>query len=598
MELTRRSRDDVYTAPGAYRELEARVLRRTAGKGVRTLFMTAFDRRTRLGPYVFVDKSLIPGAARAVGSALFAAGLTDTRLVLQSWSERVRPSRARIAGAAPDLFLVSGMQIHSRSAYRLVEDAWSMGEHRPLIIAGGSKAAYEPWDFFGLGGDGRAGADVVVTGEEYVLLELLDRILEFKADGESWRDGFDRARAAGALHDVAGLVLAPEAGEDAPEALIDTGPQRLVRDLDELPLPFDGLGLFEPPHKGEELSDRPLPAAGLKNHAALLTVVMTHGCKFHCPYCPIPGYNQGTYRHKSPRRIVEELAGIVERSGMATFFGADDNFFNNRAATESLLAEMARGRANGKPFRDAIWIGTEATEHDVDRNADLLPLAREAGVRAVWFGIEDMTASLVKKGQTPEKTRVVFRKLLDQAIAPMPMIMHHDEQPLFTFKGLYGLLNQVRFLRRAGAVSMQITFLTPMVGSKSYEQYFEDGLLMSEVDGEVVGDRHFDGNHCLTTGSRHPWRKQANMFAAYAVFYNPLNFVRDLFKKRDDVWKFRLMYQALGQLGLLRSIWGGSGWTRRLFSGRIATHTTARPPKYPMIAANAEAPSMYSNAGV
>ncbi|AMV40697.1 B12-binding domain-containing radical SAM protein [Planctomyces sp. SH-PL62] len=598
MELTRRPKHDVYTAPGAYRELEARVRRRTLGKGVRTLFMTAFDRRTRLGPYVFVDKSLIPGAARAVGSALHAAGLTSTRLVLQAWSGGVLPSRARIDGAAPDLFLVSGMQIHSRSAYRLTEDAWNMGAARPLIIAGGAKASYEPWDFFGLGKDGRAGADVVVTGEEFVLLELLDRILEYKGEGESWREGFDRARAAGALHGVAGLVFAPEPGETAPEALVDTGPQRLVRDLDELPLPFDGLGLFEPPHKGAELAEKPLAATGLKDHAALLTVVMTHGCKFHCPYCPIPGYNQGTYRHKSPRRIVEELAGIVERSGMATFFGADDNFFNNREATESLLTEMARGTAGGKPFRDAVWIGTEATEHDVDRNSDLLPLAREAGVRAVWFGIEDMTASLVKKGQTPEKTRIVFRKLLDHDIAPMPMIMHHDEQPLFTFRGLYGLLNQVRFLRKVGAVSMQITFLTPMVGSKSYERYFEEGLMMREVDGEVVDDSHFDGNHCLTTGSARPWRKQANLFVAYAAFYNPLSFARDLLKKRDGLWKFRLMYQVLGQLGLARSIFNGSRWLRRLFTGRIAVHHAARPPKFPMIAADADFPSTFTGARI
>ncbi|KAJ3062049.1 hypothetical protein HK102_008896, partial [Quaeritorhiza haematococci] len=564
--------------------------------------------RTRLGPYVFVDRSLIPGAARAVGSALHAAGLTSTRLVLQAWSPHVRPRRARIDGAAPDLFLVSGMQIHSRSAYRLVEDAWSLGAARPLIIAGGAKAAYEPWDFFGLGRDGRAGADVVVTGEEFVLLELLDRILEFKRERDSWREGFDRARAAGAedgrgrpeelvgevplggVGQVDGALDDPPApGEAAPGALVDTGPQRLVRDLDELPLPFDGLGLFEPPHRGFELAPRPLAASQLKDHAALLTVVLTHGCKFHCPYCPIPGYNQGTYRHKSPDRIVEELAGIVERSGMATFFGADDNFFNDRASTESLLAAMARGTAGGRPFRDAVWIGTEATEHDVDRNRDLLPLAREAGVRAVWFGIEDMTASLVKKGQTPEKTRVVFRELLDHGIAPMPMIMHHDEQPLFTFKGLYGLLNQVRFLRRAGAVSMQITFLTPMVGSKSYERYFEDGLLMREVDGQEVDDSHFDGNHCLTTGSAHPWRKQTNLFVAYAAFYNPLSLVRDLFKRRDGLWKFRLMYQVLGQLGLARSIVNGSRWVRRLRTGRIVVHTAARPPRFPMIAANAEA---------
>ncbi len=70
---------------------------------------------------------------------------------------------------------------------------------------------------------------------------------------------------------------------------------------------------------------------------------------------------------------------------------------------------MAKGKVHGKPFRDAIFFGTEATEFDVYKNQDLLPLCREGGLRAIWFGIEDMTAELVKKGQSPEKTKHAVR---------------------------------------------------------------------------------------------------------------------------------------------------------------------------------------------
>jgi hypothetical protein len=41
-----------------------------------------------------------------------------------------------------------------------------LGDHRPLILAGGPKAVDEQWDFLGLSPDGREGADAVVTGEE------------------------------------------------------------------------------------------------------------------------------------------------------------------------------------------------------------------------------------------------------------------------------------------------------------------------------------------------------------------------------------------------------------------------------------------------
>ena len=124
MELPRRPRGDEYTPPGQYRELEARIRRRMVGREVPVLFVNAFDRRTRLGPFIFVDKHLVPGAPIAVASALVAAGFENTRIVLQQWTPNVRPSEARLGGRPPELLLVSSMQIHSTPAYGLIEDAW------------------------------------------------------------------------------------------------------------------------------------------------------------------------------------------------------------------------------------------------------------------------------------------------------------------------------------------------------------------------------------------------------------------------------------------------------------------------------------------
>lgn len=582
MELPSRPKDDLFTVPGRYRELEARIRRRVTGDDTPVLFVNAFDRRTRLGPFLFVDKRLIPGAPRAIASALGAAGFEHVRVVLQQWNPRVRPSQARIDGKAPGLLLVSSMQIHSAMAYRLINDAWQLGDDRPLIIAGGAKAAYEPWDFFGHGPDGRRGADVVVTGEEFVLLELLDRVLEYRSDQEPWRAAFEKARAAGALADIPGLVYPRDPAGDTSGELVDTGPQRLVQDLDELPLPFDALGLFEPPHRHAELAPQPLRPDEVRRHAHTMALVTTHGCKFHCAYCPIHAYNQGTFRFRSPARLVEEITGIVERTGITSFFGTDDNFFNNRESAEAILTAMAAATVGGKPFRDAIWVGTEATEHDVDRNRDLIPLARAAGIQAIWFGIEDMTAELVKKGQSAEKTRDVFRHLLQHGIAPMAMMMHFDGQPLWSWAGLSGLVNQIRFLRRSGAISVMITMLTPMVGTRGYEQSYRDGLVLGRVGKVLVADRHYDGNHIVATASRWPWMKQVNIFIAYATFYNPFSALGALVKV-DRLWKFRLLLQFLGHLGILKSVWSASGWMRRLLTGPVERLRDAPVPKFRLV---------------
>ena len=107
MELPVREKCDQYTVPGKYRELESQVRRRVGEQDIPILFVYAFDRRTRLGPFVFVDRSLIPGAPRAVPAALHAAGFTNVRVGMQQWNPRIRPSLARIGGKLPEVLFVS-----------------------------------------------------------------------------------------------------------------------------------------------------------------------------------------------------------------------------------------------------------------------------------------------------------------------------------------------------------------------------------------------------------------------------------------------------------------------------------------------------------
>ncbi len=569
MELPSRPKNDRYTRPGRYRELEERLRSNPEVRSTAAVVAYAFDFRTRLGPFLFADMRLLTAGPRAVAAALTSASFNKTRIVLRQWNPNFRPSQARLDGRVPELLLVSSMQIHSASAYEMIADAHRLGEARPLILAGGAKAIYEPWDFFGVDAARRCSADVAVTGEEFVILELLDRIFEFKARDEHPRKTFHRLRRSGLVDDIPGLVFR-EGDEKAPLGrLINTGIQRMVQNLDELPHPEVSLSLLEPPHKRKALSRHALAVDKIHRHAGMISLVTTHGCKFHCPYCPIPAYNQFTFRYKSPDRLREEMKVLAEMTGIAAFFGTDDNFFNSRETVEDIFTSLSKGKVYRRPFRDAIFFGTEATEFDVFKNQDLLPLCREGGLRAIWFGIEDMTAELVKKGQSPEKTRKLFELLNRQGICPMPMMMHHDGQPLVSRGNLYGLINQVNFLRKSGSVSVQVTILTPSVGSKGYEESYEKGMVIEQASGKQVEDYQYDGNHCIATDDPHPWRKQLNIYLAYASFYNPLNLVRSIAKWKDPLWKFRVIYQAYGMVGLVKSFARGWNWLRSLWRGPI-----------------------------
>jgi len=118
------------------------------------------------------------------------------------------------------------------------QDAYQIDPaHRPLIIAGGPHAVYEPYDLFSANPARPGSADVVVTGEEFVMLSLIEVLLSVSGRHEPMRLAFVRARDSGALDEVPGLVYSRGSCNGVPEELIDTGMQRLVGDLDELPHP-------------------------------------------------------------------------------------------------------------------------------------------------------------------------------------------------------------------------------------------------------------------------------------------------------------------------------------------------------------------------
>jgi radical SAM superfamily enzyme YgiQ (UPF0313 family) len=506
------------------------------------------------------------------------AGFPKTRIVLQQWNKNFRPSRMQLDGRVPDIFMVSTMGMHSDRALDLIRDARRIDpKHRPLIIAGGSHAVYEPFLLFGEAKNGAgvvsAGPDVAVTGEEFVLLSLLEVILSYRADGESMRSAFFRARDAGALDDIPGLILprGPRMNDDGiAEELIDTGVQRLLGDLDELPHPVLGYKLLESPGRGELLSSAALAANRIRRYSPISSLVMTFGCKFACPYCPIPAYNQRQHRLKSADRIADEMWQLYKNYGLRYFFGTDDNFFNTKQRTLDIVQTLARAEFDGVPLRKKARWYTEVTVHDTLVMKDHLPLVREAGCRALWLGVEDMTATLVKKGQSVDKTTESFHLLRDNGICPMPMMMHHDTQPLYSRGSTnYGLLNQIRLLRKAGAVSLQVLMMTPSPGTKLFEDTFTNGLVLGRVGGREVRPYMYDGNYVVASAHARPWRKQLNLLAGYLYFYNPVWLLTNLWRRKTRVGMKPAYMQMVGMIGLTQSIRRTAGWALRLMFGKI-----------------------------
>ncbi|MDJ0521873.1 MAG: radical SAM protein [Planctomycetota bacterium] len=582
MELPFREKGDELLRPGAMLDMRARLREHAKRHDLRSVAAYAFDHRTRMLPFYFVDRRMSPGGVRAIGGSFLEAGFEKTRVVLQTWKKRFQPSLMQLDGSTPDLFMTSSMWIHSGRMRDMLRDICRVdAEHRPLVIAGGPHMVYNPWDAFSSDAADPWRADVAVTGELYVLLELMDVLLTERAHGEPLRRTFLRVRDAGGLDHVPGLVYANGADGAVPEELVDTGVQRLLQDLDELPHPVHGYKVLEPAGGGATLAKHPIPTERVGKHSPIASIEMTYGCKFRCKYCPIPAYNQHQDREKSPERIADEMKRLREEYGIRFFFGSDDNFFNRHDRAQRIVETLAATTLDdGTPLRKALGWGTEATVHDTIKMKEHLRTARHGGMKALWMGVEDMTATFVKKGQSVDKTREAFHLLWRNGINPMPMLMHDDTQPLVSFRNARGLLNQVQLLRNARAMSVQVLMLSPAPGSKLYEDTYS-GLAFRSVNGRPVEPHLVDGNHVVASRHKRPWIKQLNILFAYAYFYNPLRLLKALVLPKNRRGHFAdAGAQIMGMCGWLQNLWRTPRWLYHLMRGGIERFE--QPPASPI----------------
>src|SRR5438552_1003702 len=135
MELPFRQKGDELLRPGAMLAVRERLRRHRRTHDLASVAAYAFDHRTRMLPFVMVDRRMSPAGVRGIGAALLDAGFEKTRIVLQTWKRNFAPSLARLDGRVPDMFMVSGMMIHSTRMKELVRDVCRIdAARRPLVI--------------------------------------------------------------------------------------------------------------------------------------------------------------------------------------------------------------------------------------------------------------------------------------------------------------------------------------------------------------------------------------------------------------------------------------------------------------------------------
>ena len=150
MELPSRPRGEILLPPGEMIDIRRRLRRLAARNDLATVIACAFDHRTRMLPFIYADLRMVPAGVRAIGSAMVDSGFTKTRIVLQQWNRHFQPSRrCGWMGGSPTCSWSPACTCTPAECDRLIREACRIDPaQRPLIIAGGPRMIYEPWQVF------------------------------------------------------------------------------------------------------------------------------------------------------------------------------------------------------------------------------------------------------------------------------------------------------------------------------------------------------------------------------------------------------------------------------------------------------------------
>lgn len=242
--------------------------------------------------------------------------------------------------------------------------------------------------------------DVIVRGEgERTIVELLSK----------WEETDN-------LEDVLGIVWRQ------PGKVIVNRQQQAIQDLD----------IYRP---GWELLDWQNYKMFGFDHAAGLQ--FSRGCTLTCTYCGQWMFWK-KWRHRSPQNVVENMRLLKEKYGVKLIWFADENFSAERNLARDLLQRIVDANLS-------LSLNLNMTAADVIRDADLLPLYKQAGVDYIVMGVESLKDNVIvdiRKNNPFSVSKEAVRLLRENDIISLTNIIYglEDESWKTLFEKFKGML--------------------------------------------------------------------------------------------------------------------------------------------------------------
>ncbi|WP_295390891.1 magnesium-protoporphyrin IX monomethyl ester anaerobic oxidative cyclase [uncultured Thiodictyon sp.] len=340
-----------------------------------------------------------PGWAPYIAGALKHAGYTDVTF-LDAMCEHMQDDalRAYIRKHAPDVVLataITPMIYKAQTTLQLAREAMPSA----VTILGGIHPTFmysqvlgeAPW------------IDYIVRGEgEEIIVNLLRSI-------EAGTHKADRS-------EIKGVAFLDDDGK-----VVATAAHPVIQDLDSLTPDWSIL-------KWEQYIYIPL-------NCRVAVPNFARGCPFTCRFCSQWKFWR-TYRHRSPKKFVDEVEALVRDHKVGFMILADEEPTIFKRQFVALCQELIDRKV------DIKWgINTRVT--DIMRDRDLLPFYRKAGLVHVSLGTEaaaQLNLDVFRKQTTVEQNKLAVKLLRDAGIvAEVQFIMGLENETKETIEETYRL---------------------------------------------------------------------------------------------------------------------------------------------------------------
>lgn len=217
----------------------------------------------------------------------------------------------------------------------------------------------------------------------------------------------------------------------------------------------------------------------------------SRGCPYGCGYCGQRLF-WGKWRHRDPERMADEIAKLYHKYGVRVVNFADENIAVDREAWRALLEALI-----ARDLKGMMLYGAVRADHIV-RDADILPLYKQAGFTRFLVGIEHYDSSVLKR-LGKQSNEAVNREAIR-------LLREHNILMSATFLIAFGNETPDGFRRfRRALLSydpdlVQFCFATPHRWTPFYEEVQDQNVILSDL-------RLWDYRHQILANRTMPaWR--------------------------------------------------------------------------------------------